>query len=113
MLPLGFAPACGRRYRRALDLDVGLALGFVTSLVRARVLGAAFFLATFFGAPLLFRSAVWRTLDFALRFGFAAAFGFAAPLDFPATGFASRGCVSCACAAARRAIGTRNGEQET
>ena len=87
-----------RYYRRALDR----AFGFGADPLRARILGAAFFLAVAFFAPGL-----------ALGLGLGVALGFTAPLGLLATNFAPRGWVSCACAAANRAIGTRNGEQET
>lgn len=80
--------AGSHRYRRAFD--PALAFPF----------GAVFFLAAGFFAE-------------GLAFGLVLAFGFATPLGLPATGFVPRGWVSCACAAARRAIGTRNGEHDT
>jgi hypothetical protein len=101
-----FVPAGSRRYRRALDLDV--AFGFEAGRMRARAFGAAFFLAAGFFAEGL---AFGLVLVFGLVLAFG--FGFAAPLGLPATDFVPRGWVSCACAAARRAIGTRNGEHDT
>ena len=76
--------AGSQRYRRVLALTLVFPFG------------AVFFLnAGFFAEGLTF------------------AFGFAARLGLPATDFEPRGWVSCACAAARRAIGTRNGEHDT
>ena len=55
---------------------------------------------------------------FVFAFGIAFAFGFAFVFADPVPrttgpGFPPLGFVSCACAAARRAIGTRNGEHDT
>lgn len=92
-------------YRREFTFALRFAFSFPTVLAFATFF-AAFGVAFFLGVPFV--------AAFGAAFFFVSAFAFAVPCALRLTpAFAPLGCVSCACAAARRAIGTRNGEQDT